>query len=181
MSPLLRIVVLALVAFVASGAEVQNSANSKPRVDFSSDPCGSPLVESQLWDSVEGRIVGIEDGRTLLTAVTKGHRRLMVHVVGIAVEKHGPLADQARGQVTEMVVNKRVKVLVNPSDWSFLKRKPAEVTGTVLLQGADVGLSLLTTGLARTEEPGYKMSRYTFCKYREAETEAKSKKLGIWR
>lgn len=65
-----------------------------------------------------------------------------------------------------------------------MKRKPAEVTGAVHLQvGAktDVGLSLLTKGLARAEEPQhYKVSRYTFCKYREAESEAKSNKLGIW-
>ncbi|MFZ0956272.1 MAG: hypothetical protein WAN60_08005 [Candidatus Sulfotelmatobacter sp.] len=158
MPPSLRIVLLALVALVASRAEAQNSTNSKPSIDFSNDPCGSPLVESQLWESVEGKIVSVADGSTLLTAVTKGHRRIRVHVVGIAVEQHGPLADEARRQVTEMVVNKLVEVWVNPSDWSSLKRKPAEVTGTVLLQGADVGLSLLTTGLARTSEPApYKM------------------------
>lgn len=181
MPPPLRIVLLALVAFVASWAEAQNTTNSKPTVDFSNDPCGSPLVESQLWESVEGKIVAVADGSTLVTAVTKGHRRVKVHLVGVAVEQRGPLADQARGHVKEMVVNKLVEVWVNPSNWSSLKRKPAEVTGTVLLQGADVGLSLLTTGLARTAEPApYKMSHYTFCKYREAETESKSNKLGIW-
>ena len=184
MSPLLRVVLLGLVSLLVSRAGSQNATNAKPMVDFSDDPCGSPLVESQLWESVEGRIVSVEDGSTLLVAVTKGHRRLRVHVVGIAVEQHGPLADQAKGHLTGMVLNKHVEVLVNPSDWGFLKRKPAEVTGAVHLQvGAetDMGLSLLTKGLARAEEPQpYKMSRYTFCKYREAESEAKSNKLGIW-
>jgi endonuclease YncB( thermonuclease family) len=184
MSPLLRVVVLGLVSIVVSRAEAQNGTNAKPMADFSDDPCGNPLIESQLWESVEGRIVSVEDGSTLLLAATKDHRRLRVHVVGVAVAQQGPLSDQARGQVTEMVLNKRVRVWVNPSDWGFLKRKPVEVTGVVHLQvGAetDVGLSLLTKGLARTEEPHpYKISRYTFCKYREAEREAKSNKLGIW-
>jgi endonuclease YncB( thermonuclease family) len=184
MSPLFKVVLLGLVSLVVSSAEAQDATNTKPIVDFSDDPCGTPLVESQLWESVEGRIVSVEDGGVVLIAVTKKHRRLRVHVVGIAIEQHGPFADQAKAHVTGMVLNKSVGVLVNPSDWAFLKRKPAEVTGVVhLLVGTetDVGFSLLTKGLARAEEPQpYKMSRYTFCKYREVESEAKSNKLGIW-
>ena len=136
-----------------------------------------------MWYSVEGRVVSVEDGSTVLITVTKGHRRVTVHLVGIAVEQKGALADEAKGYVSSQVLNESVGVLVNP-DWLYKKKKPAEITGVVHLKdgaGSDVGLSLVTKGLARTDEPRpYTVSRYTFCKYREAENKAKSDKLGIW-
>jgi endonuclease YncB( thermonuclease family) len=162
----------------------QNVPPARPAVDFSHDPCGSPLVESQLWYSVDGKVVSVEDGDTVLIAVTHGHRSVRVHLVGIAVKQNGALSDEAKGHVSEMVLNKNVGVLVN-TDWLYQKKKPAETTGVVQLKAgapSDVGLSLLAKGLAWTKEPRpYTMSRYTFCKYRETETKAKADKLGIWR
>jgi endonuclease YncB( thermonuclease family) len=162
----------------------QNVPPARPAVEFSHDSCGSPLVESQLWYSVDGRVVSVEDGGTVLITMTQGRRSVRVHLVGIAVEHNGALSDEAKGHVSEMALNKNVGVLVN-TDWLNQKKKPAEITGVVPLKDgapSDVGLSLVTKGLARTAEPRpYTMSRYTFCKYREAETKAKSDKLGIWR
>jgi endonuclease YncB( thermonuclease family) len=84
-----------------------------------------------------------------------------------------------------MALNKPVGILVNPNKWVGLGKKPTEITGVVhLTEGApaDVGLSLLANGLARLKRPRpYTMSRYTFCQYRRAESEAQSKKLGLWR
>ena len=64
----------------------------------------------------------------------------------------------------------------------FGKRPRKEVTGVVLVsQGSDLGFALLGEGLARFKEPGpYEMSDHTECKYRRAEAEAQSKKLGLW-
>jgi hypothetical protein len=79
-----------------------------------------------------------------------------------------------------MSLNKPVGVMVNPSKWDGVEKRPTEVTGVVhLIDGApsDVGLSLLAEGLARSKKPRpYTMSPYTFCGYRRAESEAQSKK-----
>ena len=137
-----------------------------------------------MWYLLNGKVVSVEDGATILMDVPDVHRSLRVHLVGIAAKKNGAMSGQAKAQVSEMVLNKNVEVWVNP-DWINRKKKPAKITGVVELKAgetSDVGLSLLSKGLARTEEPRpYTMSRYTFCKYREAETKAKSAKLGIWR
>jgi endonuclease YncB( thermonuclease family) len=151
-------------------------------LDFSADPCGSPLVESQLWYSVDGTVVEVEDGSTVLMTLTKGHRRVKVHLVGITVTQDGALANEAKQHISDMVFNKTVGVLIN-TEWLYEKKRPAEITGVVHVKdgAADVGLSLITKGLARTDEPRpYSMSHYTFCKYREAERKAKSDKMGIW-
>jgi len=178
--------IVGLICLVAlSLMAAQDIQPTKPAVNvfdagFFDASCGSPFVESQLWYSVDGRVVSVGDGSTVLMTLTKGHRRVAVHLVGIAVEHKGALADEAKGFISSQVLNKSVEVLVNP-DWLFQKKKPAEITGVVWLKNSDVGLSLVTKGLARTEEPPpYTMSLYTFCKYREAETKAKSDKLGIW-
>jgi endonuclease YncB( thermonuclease family) len=182
MSGLRRNLLWLLGIGAVSWAVAQNVSPAHPELDFSHDPCGSPLVESQLWYSVDGKVVSVEDGDTVLIAVTHGHRSVRVHLVGVAVEQNGALSDEAKRQVSEMVLNKNVGVLVN-TDWLFQKKKPAEIKGVVhLSDGAgDVGLSLITKALARTDEPRpYTMSHYTFCKYREAESKAKSDKVGIW-
>lgn len=83
-----------------------------------------------------------------------------------------------------MSLNKPVAVMVNPSKWVGLAKKPKEVTGVVHLADSapsDIGLDLLAGGITRSEEPRpYTMSRNTFCQYRRAESEAQSKKLGLW-
>lgn len=167
-----------------SGAGAQTTSPAGPTIDFSADPCGSPLIENQLWYSVDGRVVRVQDGSTVLIAPTNDHSRVRVHLAGIAVQKNGALADEAKTRVSELVLNKSVEVFVN-THWLYHKKKPPEVAGVVHLKagaGTDAGLSLVAMGLARAKEPRpYTMSRYTLCKYREAESKAKSDKLGIWR
>ncbi len=176
-------ILVAFVVLIALSAGAQTAPPATPAINFSDDPCGSPLVESQLWYSVDGRVASVEDGSTVLIASTKKHSRIRVHLVGVAVEKNGALASEAKTRVSELTLNKSVGVLVN-TDWLYQKKKPADVTGVVQLKegsGTDVGLFLVATGLARAKEPrAYTMSRYTFCKYREAESKAKSDKLGTW-
>ena len=174
---------MCLVGLTAvSWTQAQSTPPAKSALDFSADPCGSPLVESQLWCSVDGTVMSVEDSSTVLITVTKGHRRVKVHLVGIAVEQSGALAGEAKEHLAEMVLNESVGVLIN-TDWLYQKKKPMEITGVVQLRegGGDVSLSLIEKGLAHTVAPGpYTMSDYTFCKYREAEKKAKSDKMGIW-
>jgi endonuclease YncB( thermonuclease family) len=177
-------ILVGFVVLIALSAGAQTASPATPAIDYSGDPCGSPLVESQLWYSVEGRVVSVEDGNIDLIASTEKHSRVRVHLVGVAVEQNGALASEAKTRVSELILNKSVGVLVN-TDWLYHKKKPAKATGVVQLKegaGTDVGLFLIARGLARAKEPRpYAMSRYTFCQYRRAESEAQSKKLGVWR
>ena len=162
----------------------QNGEGKKAELDFSNDPCGNPLIESNLWYSIEGTVVSVKDGRTILISLAEDHHLLRVHLAGIAREHRGSISDIAEAHVREVSLNKPVEVTVNPSKWVGLEKNPKEVTGIVhLAEGApiDVGLSLLAEGLARSKEPRpYTVSNYTFCQYRRAEAEAQSKKLGLW-
>src|SRR5215472_7963772 len=116
-----------------SWTAAQNVPPARPAVDFSHDSCGSPLVESQLWYSVDGRVVSVENGGTVVIVMTQGRRSVRVHLVGIAVEQNGALSDEAKGHASEMALNKNVGVLVN-THWLYQKKKPAEITGVVHLK-----------------------------------------------
>jgi endonuclease YncB( thermonuclease family) len=186
MSSVLKNLALALICLVAANpASTQNPTEKKPIGDFSHDPCGNPLLESQLWHSIDGRVVSVKDGRTILIVAAEDQRRLRVNLAGIAAVHRGTYSDLTKRHVTEMILNKAIAVWVNPSKWDFSKKKPTEVTGVVYSQETaqtDVGLSLIGDGLARAEQPRpYTMSNYTFCRYRLAESEARIKMLGIWR
>jgi endonuclease YncB( thermonuclease family) len=186
MSPLFRKLLCAgWIGLVAlASVRAQNTAAVPPELDFSKDPCGNPMMESQGWSSVEGTVSSVIDGRTILLALEDDHRPLRVHIAGIALERRDPFSEQPRTLLLEMLLNKPVEIMVNPSRWNFVDKRPETVTGVVhVSQGArdDVALSLLAQGLVRFKAPRpYTMSRYTMCQYRRAETEAHSKKLGLW-
>lgn len=186
MLPLLRNLFLAglICLAVMRTAYGQNAEGKKAELDFSNDPCGNPLIESNLWYSIEGTVVRVKDGTTILISLAENRHLLRVHLAGIAREHRGSISDLAEAHVREVSLNKPVGVMVNPSKWFGLEKRPTEVTGIVhLIDGApnDVGFSLLAEGLARSDEPRpYTMSPYTFCQYRRAESEAQSKKLGLW-
>jgi len=164
----------------------QNTARVKPALqecgfhDYSKDPCGNPMLESTLWQSVEGKVLKIVDNRTILVALSDDQKSVRVHPAGIALERRGPFSLQARKLLEEMLLNKSVSVMVQPKD-----KLPGDITGVISLnEGApkDVSLVLLAEGLARFKKPrSYSVSSYTLCRYRRAEAEAQSKKLGLWR
>jgi endonuclease YncB( thermonuclease family) len=176
-----------LFLFVVPCAVRAQDAKSKPTVnlDFSNDPCGNPLMESQLWVVVEGKVSQVLDSQTLTMTLPHRHHSLRVHIVGIFIESNDPLARKTQELLSQILLARPVELLVN-DDWEYEKKKPAEVTGVVLLKQRtsnvdDVGLFLLSQGLAHFQEPQpYKMSRYTECQYQRAEAEARSKKLGMW-
>ena len=169
---LLRLAVFVSLCGICSTAQTETAR--KLISDYSKDPCGNPLVESQLWFAIKGQIVGVEDGSTVV--MLEGRKHLKIHLVAIAVERNGPIADQAKAHLVKTALNKTGEVMVNPDDWVFRKKKPREVTGVVWSGSTDLGLLLLALGLARTEEPHpYKISAYTMCQYRQTERDAKSK------
>ena len=188
MKPVLTSVVCGgLFWFSASFTLYAQDSGAKPKValDFSNDPCGNPLVESQLWSSVKGKVTQVIDGRTLLVTLPHSRPALRVLLVGVGLEGMEQVAGQDKELLSKLLLNKPVEILVN-SDWELAVKKPTETSGVVRVEKGtagvdDVGLFLLSQGLAKFQgPPPYSMSRYTECQYRHAETDARSKRLGIW-
>jgi endonuclease YncB( thermonuclease family) len=92
---------------------------------------------------------------------------------------------EAKELLAQLLLSEPIEILVKPR-WHTAAKKSTEITGVVFLEKSkagvhDVGLLLLSKGLAKFHEPQpYSMSRYTECQYKHAESEAKAKKLGIW-
>ena len=156
------------------------SKKSEPTVSepiLSVNPCGDPPFESQKWRSIQGKIEAVEDNRALLLVLPKGNRRIHVRLAGISLDRNNISSDQAKAELEELGLHKGVEVLVNPKTWDQDTSK--RVVGIVLLKehrGKDLGLTLLSEGLAHTEEPApYAMSSYTFCQYRYTEKLAQQK------
>jgi endonuclease YncB( thermonuclease family) len=156
--------------------QAQNPQTAAPEVDFSHDPCGNPTIENMLRFGVEGKVLKVVDGGTILVTLPGGKRSLRVHLAGIALEPRVPFSEEAKALLTKLLLDKPVEILVNPDEW--LDKKPEEITGVV----SEPSLSLLSQGLVRFRQPPpYTMFRYTTCQYERAEADARSKKLGLWR
>jgi endonuclease YncB( thermonuclease family) len=132
--------------------------------------CGSPLRESMLWMSVEGKVIKVVD---TVTVLTKDNKRKHVNLVAV---------DASAGQVvvrrflSGLVLNRQVSVLVNPSNI-----ESSTVLGVLHSQEKDINRALLEAGVVRYHEPEfYSVSRYTACVYRIVEREAREAKRGLW-
>ena len=60
-----------LACLAACIVHPQNTGTAKPGIDldFSKDPCGNPMMDSQLWYSIEGKVSKVVDGHTILLAL----------------------------------------------------------------------------------------------------------------
>ena len=177
-----HIVLLVGVAVVL--AFPQEPGKPAADLDFSNDPCGNPLVESQAWIGVAGKVLKVSDGNTLQIRVTDDQRILEVRIAGIVPVERGPIASKAGQHLAALALGKKVSVFVNPSKWSFPEKRPKRVVGEVFVEEGrsdNLALSLLSAGLVRFKAPPpYTVSRYHLCKYRRAEAEARDKKLASW-
>ncbi len=136
------------------------------------DECGSPLRESMLWMSVEGKVIKVVDGDTIIL-LTKDNKRKRVNLVAVDASSR---QDAARRLLSGLVMNRSISVLVNPS-----KIKAAIIVGVVRAEEKDVNRELLEAGAVRYHEPkSYSVSRYTACVYRIVERQAREAKRGLW-
>ena len=151
--------------------DAQSAPIPRPLVEHE-DECGSPLRESMLWMSVEGKAIKVVDGDTIIL-LTKDNKRKRVNLVAVDASAG---QDAARSLLSGLVLNRRVSVLVNPRNI-----KSGMVAGVVRAQEKDVNRELLEAGVGRYHEPkSYSLSRYTACVYRIVEREAREAKRGLW-
>ena len=157
----------------------------QPQNQYANDPCGDPTVESMAWEVVEGKVVEVIDGDTIVMSLDS-KERLLVHLVGIdAPSLNQPFGRDAQRFLESMVRGKKIAAYVNPSNWGFTRPRPKEITGVIYLRGADepdANLSLVRAGLARHKKSQpYTIARYTECQYERAEEQARAAKRGLWR
>ena len=75
------------------------------------DECGNPLLESSLWREVEGKVISVIDGNSIIL-LDKDHKRRRVTLVAVDASIAG---DSARSFLSQLVLNRTVSVLVSPS------------------------------------------------------------------
>lgn len=122
------------------------------------------------------RVIAIADGDTL-TVLDAGNTQHKIRLAGIdAPEKRQAWGDRARQFLGARVHQRMVQIEVDKKD-----RYGREV-GKVLLDGEDINLELLRSGLAwhykayeREQPPGERAS------YADAERQARARRLGLWR
>ena len=161
----------------------ESRSSSRPQADLSQDPCGNPLVESQIWFPIEGRVSEVVSGDTIRLTLSDSNTPLKVRIAGISVASRESLAQEAKTNVERLALQKPMKVLVNPSSWIVLDERPHEVSGVAYVKGekeVDLGLILIQQGHVRFNPPPHTMSEHQACQYRHAEEEARAKKLGVW-
>lgn len=168
----------ALALLFSFGVTVPGQSKDTPKPSKESrlsfeyeDECGNPLEESMAWRSVEGKVIRVVDGDTIIVQTNDGKRK---RVNLVAIDATGNMII-ARNLLSELVLNRSVTVSVNPST-----SEASTVVGVVHLNG-DINRVLLESGEVKYSEPEfYSMSRYTACVYRIVERKARETKKGLW-
>ena len=120
--------------------------------------------------TLEGRVVKVADGDTItvLDATNVQHKIRLNRID--APEKRQAFGEASRRHLASFVAGKGVKV-----EWEK-RDQYGRILGTVKIDGKDVNLQMVKDGLAWH----YKHFDDTKA-YADAETEARQKKLGLWR
>ena len=157
----------------AQSSKGQNESLPKALSFEYEDKCGNPLVESMLWQSFEGTVIKITGGDTIVV-LAKGNKRKRVRLAAIDTTRS---ENAARLLLTNLILNQRVEVLVNPSNINS-KNLSAVVYSA---KHEEINRELIKAGAAKYKEPlPYSMSNYKACVYRVIENETREAKRGLW-
>ena len=176
--PLTFALVAALVCGIALAQDPQTAKNK-----YANDPCGDPTFESSMWNPIDGTVVKVLNGNTLVLLYEK-KRKLTVHLVAVDAPRIiEPLGLDAQRFLEDLVGGKQVVVWIG-DDWLNKRRRPNQITGVVYIPAEnhrDVNQALINAGLARHKDSElYTMSNYTECHFRIAENEARKARRGVW-
>ena len=129
------------------------------------------------------KVIKIQDGDTF--TATDGNLKFRVRIVGMdAPEKKQPYGKVASHRLSEMILNKDVEITSVGRGMDRYGR----ILGIVSLAGENIAIDLINQGLATYYRPtcqdyplGKKKYNYDPEPYIKAESEAKKKKLNIWK
>lgn len=136
-------------------------------------------------ESISGRVVGVSDGDTI-TVLDDNHAQHKVRLAGIdAPEKSQPFGNRSKESLSDLVFNKPVRVEFTKHD------RYGRIVGKVWVQPQscptcpmtlDAGHAQITMGMAwwfrkyANEQSPADQGAYEF-----SETEARAKRVGLWR
>jgi hypothetical protein len=168
--------VLALMAW-SSVAVCQDAG--KPGITFPDQAtCGNPLMESQLWEGVMGIVKEVIAPTTIRILVSEPTPHVLtVKLVGVRSPAGRKAARDAISFLRRETEGREVKVLLNPSDKYFKRRKAQRVDGWL----GSVSIAMIESGAVAYEPPkAYRMSSYHECQHKFAEDRARSARVGTW-
>ncbi|KAJ1513900.1 hypothetical protein HMI56_001546 [Coelomomyces lativittatus] len=132
-----------------------------------------PFLQRQ--SSASAIVEHVVNGSRLRLYSPKESARFNFVLNGIRVPKQGePLSSQALQKTSDLVYQREIQVQVENVD------KTAAFVGTVLIHGQNLAVALLRAGLATVHDYSAQNSCHSSDLY-QAERDAKSKKLGVWR
>ncbi len=172
----MKALLFAFSLVVAGGIQGQGQgqapASKAPPTFEHEEECGSPIVESMVWRIVEGTAVEIVDGDSFLLRTPQG-RKIEVDLVAIDA---GPAGERAKETLAELILNRRVKVLVGT-----VRDRDRRITGVAHEGNQDINREMLRRGMARFKTPkASSVSSYVECGYKIAERETRQAQLGLW-
>lgn len=168
------------VPLFLSGVIYALAQDAKPSIpDFSNDPCGNPLVVSTAYILVEGKVLNVIDGETILVELTD-KRRKRIKLIGVdAPNRKSSLGTSAKEYLANLVLGKSVGIsFVNFED-QRRKQMMAQVS-VAGIKEPDVNREMLKAGLARYKTAGSSLDWYLTCHYKRTESEARAAKRGLW-
>ncbi|MBX3244167.1 MAG: thermonuclease family protein [Acidobacteria bacterium] len=124
---------------------------------------------------IEGRVVLITDGDQIAIRTKEG-KGYTVRIQGIdAPEGDQSFGKKARGKLSDMVMNKDVKVIVLRRD------RNDRYVGSVYYDGQDVGLKMLEAGMAwHYRSSSSEQAADVRARYARAELKARNDRKGLW-
>lgn len=125
--------------------------------------------------TIEGRVVGVADGDTI-TILDDTRTQHKIRLAGIdAPEKRQPFGNRSKESLSDLVFSKTVTVETDKRD------KYGREVGKVLVNGKDANLEQVQRGFAWHYKAYEREQSANDRKvYADAESEAKSARLGLW-
>lgn len=126
-------------------------------------------------DTFTGQVVGVADGDTL-TVLSSAKVQQRIRLAGIdAPEGAQPFGQRSKQQLSDLVYGKTVEVI------PLKKDQYGRIVGKILINGIDVNLELVLTGLAwHYKEYQREQSLEDRRLYAQAEQVARKRNLGLW-
>lgn len=171
---------LILLALLLSWHSYVAAQSVESKSSLPDSPCGNPVVHSDFYftpDEYENAIVTkVVSGNFVVITVGNGKRK-RVKLGGVDAPDIKTEAGQlSQRYLSELVLNKRVKILLYGNDF-----KDKVVGGRLSLEGVpSVNLSMLESGMGRYGLAEH-LTSYDKCVYRLASEKAQKEKKGLWR
>lgn len=133
------------------------------------------VLQNAFAEVLIGKVVGVSDGDTI-TLIDAGKTQYKIRLVGIdAPEKAQPYGQVSKRNLSELIYGKEVHV-----EWSK-KDRYLRTLGKIILDGQDVCLEQVKRGMAwHYKKYQRDQTKEDQVLYSEAETKARSAKLGLW-